>query len=170
MAKFIALLRAVNVGGTGKLPMVELRAICTDAGFEQVQTYIASGNVIFQTRLRESKIKTELERRLLKHAGKPISVLIRSEQEIKNILAVNPFSDKPPNQTLVTFLDQSPPANAVDLITGASKEEIELGSREIYIYYPDGVGQSKLKIPAAKTGTARNLNTVRKLADLVAEL
>ena len=73
MAKYIALLRAVNVGGTGKLPMAELKAMCADAGFARVETYIASGNVVFESNGAPSRVKAELERRLLAHAGKPVA-------------------------------------------------------------------------------------------------
>ena len=71
MISFIALLRAVNVGGTGKLPMSELKAMCEELGFTAVRTYIASGNVVFATRKSEAAVKTALEKRLEAYAGKP---------------------------------------------------------------------------------------------------
>ena len=74
MTRYIALLRAINVGGTGKLPMSDLRAICEDAGFARVETYIASGNVLFDGKAAASKVKDELEARLRAYAGKPIDV------------------------------------------------------------------------------------------------
>ena len=72
MVKYVALLRAVNVGGTGKLPMADLKAICSDAGFTQVETYIASGNVVFESKMTPSKVKSELEKRLHEYSGKPV--------------------------------------------------------------------------------------------------
>ena len=74
MPRYVALLRAVNVGGTGKLPMTELTAMCLDAGFADVQTYIASGNVVFSSKLGAAKVKAALEQRLHAYAGKPVGV------------------------------------------------------------------------------------------------
>ena len=78
MTAYIALLRAVNVGGTGKLPMAELKAMCEDASLKTVRTYIASGNVVFESSLSENGVKQQLERRLLAYAGKPVSVMVRT--------------------------------------------------------------------------------------------
>ena len=78
MVKYIALLRAVNVGGTAKLPMADLKAMCRHAGFARVQTYIASGNVVFDSKASPAKVKSALEARLLAYAGKPISVVVRT--------------------------------------------------------------------------------------------
>ena len=72
MPNYIALLRAVNVGGTGKLPMTDLQAMCRDAGFTKIRTYIASGNVVFQSAASAKKVRSELETRLLSYAGRPV--------------------------------------------------------------------------------------------------
>jgi len=77
MTRYIALLRAVNVGGTGKLSMTDLKAICGEAGFDHVETYIASGNVVFEAEDPPAKVKSALEARLLAHGGKPVGVLVR---------------------------------------------------------------------------------------------
>src|SRR6266567_2071209 len=74
MTRYIALLRAVNVGGTGNLPMANLNSMCNDAGFSRVETYIASGNVVFESEAAPSRVKAELEARLLAYAGKPVGV------------------------------------------------------------------------------------------------
>lgn len=169
MAGFVALLRAVNVGGTGKLAMSDLKALCEEAGFRRVRTYIASGNVAFESKLPEVKVKAALEARLEALAGKPIGVLVRSAAEMAAVVAANPFPDRAPNRTVAIFLDARPTKDAADKATGLGNEEIGLGRREIYIHYPDGMGRSKLKIPAAKNGTARNMNTVAKLAEMAAE-
>src|SRR5215469_13531761 len=100
MASFVALLRAVNVGGTGKLPMSELKAICEELGFSAVRTYIASGNVVFDSRKSEAAIKAALEKRLEAHAGKPVGVIIRSAAEMAEVAANNPFAKAKPNYTL----------------------------------------------------------------------
>ncbi|MBR0692290.1 DUF1697 domain-containing protein [Bradyrhizobium lablabi] len=168
MPRYVALLRAVNVGGTGKLPMTELEAMCIDEGFGEVQTYIASGNVVFSSRLGAAKVKAALEKRLRAYAGKPVGVVIRSANEIAAVLEANPFPKEPPNHTVAIFLDEAPPNDALDDIKGRQDEQIRLGKREIYVAYGSGMGRSKLRIPAAAKGTARNINTIAKLAALAA--
>lgn len=164
MTGFIALLRAVNVGGTGKLAMSDLKALCESLGFGDVQTYIASGNVVFTSDRAEQEIKRMLEAALEAHAGKRIDVVVRTGPEMALVLAENPFPDAPPNRTVAIFLDRSPPTDALDTIRGRDDEEIALGRREIYVRYGEGMGKSKLRIPASEIGTARNMNTVAKLA------
>jgi uncharacterized protein (DUF1697 family) len=163
---YIALLRAVNVGGTGKLPMVELKAICVRLGFENVRTYIASGNVVFESGLPLVKIRAELESRLADYAGKPMGVHIRTDVELKAVLAANPFPQAPGNRCVVIFLDAEPPVDALSKISGQADEKLGMGAREIYVWYGEGMAHSKLKISAAKEGTARNMNTVKKLVEL----
>ena len=168
MAAYVALLRAVNVGGTGKLPMTELHALCEAAGFTKVRTYIASGNVVFDTDRPAKTAKAALERALAEYVGRPVGVMIRTGPEMNAILAANPFASAAPHRVVAIFLDNPPPADALAGMTGRRDEEIALGVREIYVHYGAGVGQSKLKIPAATAGTARNMNTVAKLAKWVA--
>jgi uncharacterized protein (DUF1697 family) len=170
MAVFIALLRAVNVGGTGKLPMADFKAICEKAGCAKVRTYIASGNAIFESRRPEADVKAALEARLEKYAGKPVRVLVRTRAEMAAVLKANPFPDAAANRTVAIFLDEPPPPDTIDHIAGRNGEEIELGRREIYVHYGARMAGSKLKIPAAKAGTARNMNTVAKLIELANEL
>ncbi|WP_454634007.1 DUF1697 domain-containing protein [Bradyrhizobium cenepequi] len=168
MPTYIALLRAVNVGGTGKLPMTELKAICVAEGFASVQTYIASGNVVFDSELPAAKVKAALEPRLQAYAGRPVGVVIRTAEEMAAVLKANPFPKAPPNWTVAIFLDKAPPADALAAIRGRQDEEVRLGKREIYVAYGSGMGRSKLKIPAATNGTARNINTIAKLVELAA--
>lgn len=170
MTVYLALLRAVNVGGTGKLLMSDLKSLCCDAGFTGVETYIASGNVVFQSEASASQVKASLETRLLNHTGKPVDVIIRTASEIQDILKANPFPDMPPKYTAVVFLDEPPPSNALEQVVGLDGEILWLGKRELFIHYPHGMGRSKLKIPAAKPGTARNMNTVAKLAEMALKL
>src|SRR5262245_38232826 len=80
--KYVALLRAINVGGTGKLPMADLKAMCEEAGFAHVATYIASGNVVFESSAPEAKVKAALEKRLQGYAGKPVGVVVRTAAEM----------------------------------------------------------------------------------------
>src|SRR5215470_545465 len=114
MRKYIALLRAVNVGGTGKLPMADLKSICQDAGFARIETYIASGNVVFESKSAPSKVKSELEARLLEHAGKPVGVMVRTASEMRAVLKANPFPAADARYTYAVFLDRRPPPDALD--------------------------------------------------------
>jgi uncharacterized protein (DUF1697 family) len=168
MTAFIALLRAVNLVGTGKLPMAELKAMCEAAGFKSVRTYIASGNVVFKSSKSEAKVKALLEAAATAYVGKPVGVMVRTAAEMAAVLARNPFPERPRNGVLAIFLDSPPPADALGSVSGKVNELLGLGVREIYVYYADGVGESKLKIPAAKNGTGRNINTVAKLAEMAA--
>jgi uncharacterized protein (DUF1697 family) len=167
MAAFVALLRAVNVGGTGKLPMTELKSMCERAGFTEVRTYIASGNVVFNSAQPAARIKAALEQLLLIYAGKPVQVLVRSAAELADVLSNNPFPDAAPNRTVAIFLDQAPAPDAIERLTGQRGEQVALGKREIYVHYGDGMADSKLKVPGAASGTARNMNTVAKLTAML---
>ena len=168
MTRYVAFLRAVNVGGTGKLPMAELRAMCESLGFGNVRTYIASGNVVFDSPQDAACVKGLLERRLEDYAGKPVGVLIRTGLELAAVLAANPFKTAAPNRTVAIFLDAPPPADALTKASGQQDEEMALGTREIYVHYGSGMARSKLKIPAAIAGTARNMNTVATLVEWTA--
>jgi uncharacterized protein (DUF1697 family) len=170
MSAFVALLRAVNVGGTGKLPMSELKTFCEEAGFANVKTFIASGNVVFTSRLSEAKVKAALEKRLHAYAGKPVGVMVRTAGEMADVVAANPFSDQPGNRVVAIFLDAAPPADAIGRAAGRKDEQLALGKREIYVFYGEGMGESRLRIPAAAAGTARNMNSVAKLAEMAKAL
>jgi uncharacterized protein (DUF1697 family) len=166
---FVALLRAVNVGGTGKLPMSDLKQLCEKAGFQNVRTYIASGNVVAERDGSDAEAKAALEAELMAYSGRPVGVIVRTAAEMSEVVALNPFHDRAANRTIAIFLDAAPAADALSRVSGQTNEELRLGAREIYVHYPDGIGRSKLVIPAARKGTARNMNTVAKLAAMVAE-
>ena len=168
MSSFVALLRAVNVGGTGRLPMNDLMDICEELGFRTVRTYIASGNVVFTSRKSEAAIKVALEKRLATYAGKPVAILVRTAAEMAQVCADNPFPKAAPNHTMAVFLDRAPSADTLTSLRGQQNEQVQLGRREIYIHYAAGMAKSKLVIPVAITGTSRNMNTVATLARMAA--
>ncbi|HEY2754818.1 MAG TPA: DUF1697 domain-containing protein [Pseudolabrys sp.] len=170
MTAFIALLRAVNVGGNNKLPMSELKALCEAAGFAKVRTYIASGNVAFESKASEAKVKAALEAKIAVHTGAKIGVIVRTVAEMAAVVERNPFADKSPSKTVAIFFDAAPARGALEAATGRKDEEIQLGAREIYAHYPSGQGRSKFKIPAARDGTARNMNTLAALTKLASSL
>ena len=171
MTAFVALLRAVNVGGTSKLPMVELKAIAETLGFGSPQTFIASGNLVFTSDKSETQLIAALEGALAAHMGKPVPVMVRTAAEMAAVARANPFGDAPGRRVLCTFLPDPPPKDALDRVKGRDGERIALGKREIYVDYCGTLlGRSKLRIPAAATGTGRNMNSVAKLADMAKEL
>ena len=170
MTAYIALLRGINVLGSGKLPMTDLKAMCEKVGFKSVRTYIASGNVVFQSPKTEAKVKAILETALAKYSGKPVAVLVRTASEMAAVLKGNPFLQTPGNFTFAFFLNEPPSSDALKKLTNHTIEQLELGRREIYAYYPNGMGQSRLAIHAAKSATARNMNTIAKLAEMAAKL
>lgn len=170
MKTYAALLRAINVGGTGKLPMTELRQLCEGCGLSDVKTYIQSGNVVFRSRLSAAGVKRALEHALAVKMGKPVGVMIRTGAELEAALGDNPFPTAPPARVLVLFLDRAPAADSLEKVVVPGREELALRGRELFISFPDGMGASKLKIPFQNVGTGRNLNTVTQLAALARAL
>lgn len=168
MTEYVALLRAVNVGGTGKLPITTLGQMCETIGFERVKTYIASGNVVFRSDGSEDQVRSALEEQLQAYAGKRVGVIVRTASEIADLLARNPFSNAPGNRVMVLFVDGSLPADPLDGVTGIKNEEVRLGKRELFVFYPDGMANTRLHLPSDKQGTMRNMNTIAKLAEMAA--
>lgn len=166
MKTFAIFLRAVNVGGTGKLPMSELRELCTGLGFADVKTYIASGNLVLSSEHSKAQTKALIEQTLQARAGKPVGVVIRTPAEMRAIRDGNPFADKDPKRTVAILLDNNPAKDVLTGISNQANEDIRIGKAELYVHYPDGIGESRLRIPAAKTGTARNINTIHKMVGL----
>lgn len=167
---YVALLRAINVGGTGKLAMSDLRAMCEACGFSDVATYIQSGNVVFRSDRSAAEVKQLLEAALEQKLGKPYGAIIRDAAEMASLATAPPFPHAAPNQLLVMFFDVPPAQADVDKVLAPGGEELELRGRELYVHFPMGAGESKLKLPFAKLATARNLNTVRMLVQMSAAL
>jgi uncharacterized protein (DUF1697 family) len=159
----VALLRAINVTGTGVLKMEDLRTICSRLGFTDPRTYIASGNVVLGSKVSPAAAKAKLEQALLTTLGKPCRVIIREPAELVAIERAIPFPEAEPDRLLVLFLDDAPPKHALKDLKPPGGERLALKGREIFIHFPNGQGQSKLKIPFLDVGTGRNLNTVRAL-------
>jgi len=168
MTAFVAMLRAVNVSGTGKLPMSELRAMGEACGFANVRTFIASGNLLFDSDLPEAKARERIEQKVEDFFGKAVPVFVRSAAEMAGVAAANPFEDDKPSRVMAHFIADEPTKAMLDAATGASGERMALGRRVIYVSYGEGIGRSKLKIPAVGQGTARNMNSVARMASLLA--
>jgi uncharacterized protein (DUF1697 family) len=171
MTVYVALLRAINVGGTGKLPMAKLKSLCTDLGFDNVRTYIQSGNVVFESRKGEAAAHKVLQAALTKALGKTADVAVRSAKEMAVVLKDNPFPKAPPAKVGVAFLGKTVSKAMLKAVDIPGKEEVAAGRREVYIHFPDGMGRSKLKLPKAfGPATIRNINTVGKLAAMAEEV
>ena len=169
MTSYVALLRGVNLGKRN-LKMEDLRRIAVELGLDSAKTYIASGNLLFRSGRSEKALKADLEAAITDHMGARVGVMIRTAGELASVLAANPFKEEAANLTVAIFLDARPPADCTTAAKNVDGERIALGKRDIYVHYPRGQGQSRLAIPAAAEGTARNMNTVAKLAELAREL
>lgn len=164
MTTFVALLRAVNVGGTAKLAMTDLKSLCEGLGFSNVRTFIQSGNVVFDSAWTEQQVKAALETALSTLLKKQATVFVRSGAELADVLDRNPFSSAEGNRVLVYFFDEAIDGGALAAIPIPGREEMRSLGRELYVHYPDGSGRSKLKLSTLGVGTARNVNSVAKLA------
>jgi uncharacterized protein (DUF1697 family) len=165
---YVALLRAVNVSGTAKLPMSELKAMGEACGFGNARTFIASGNLLFTSELGEAEVQRRIAKCVEDYFGKPVRVLVRSAAEMAEAAACNPFGDDKPNGVMANFIDEAPTQAMLAEARDVQGERMALGPRLIYVSYREGIADSKLKLPALKQGTARNMNSVAKMAGLLA--
>ena len=177
MPTYAALLRAVNLGGKSRLPMSDLRDICMELGLRDPVTYIQSGNVIFEAeaaQLRElpSRMTAAIEQRF----GFRTEVILRSAAELRDVIRRNPFAERAasdPAKLLVVFLASDPGEESRAKLRSidTEKEELHPSGAELYIWYPEGMGRSRLtnatlERACTTTGTARNWNTVERLCAL----
>jgi uncharacterized protein (DUF1697 family) len=163
---YVALLRAVNVGGTSKLPMADLRRMAEECGFAEPRTYIASGNLLLRSDESETAIRELLEQKFNAYFGKPVPVFVRTAKELAAAAAANPFPDEKGSRLMVSFLHEPPPPDIVERVRGRGNERIATGTREIYVAYGEGISHSKLILPPEPSRTVRNMNTVEALARL----
>lgn len=138
--------------------------MCEEAGFDDVRTYIASGNVVFTSDDAADKVRGLVERRLADYAGAKIDVFVRTAREMRDLVAANPYPDEPGNQVAILFLDRQPPSDLKSIASGVENEAFQPAAREVFIHFPDGLGRSKLNFGRDLKGTIRNMNTVSKLA------
>ncbi|HXZ33732.1 MAG TPA: DUF1697 domain-containing protein [Terriglobales bacterium] len=175
----ISLLRGVNVGGHNQIKMDTLRALYEALGLEDPKTYVQSGNVVFGTKERNlaglaGRLENAIER---KFSFRP-AVVLRTSADLKDVLATNPFAKRhglEPDKLAVVFFNEPPTKEACDevLRVKTEGEEVQIRGREFYIYFPNGMGQSKLFAAIGrqlKSGTVRNWNTVTKLFEIAKKL
>ncbi|HTJ28399.1 MAG TPA: DUF1697 domain-containing protein [Candidatus Limnocylindria bacterium] len=178
---FIALLRAVNVGGTTKVPMTELRQVLDELGLRDVRSLLQTGNLVFSNGAgtNAAELEWRLEGAIANRFGLRTDVMVRTAQEWRRIVVRNPFPDeaeRDPSHLVVMCLKDAPNASHVRELQAAitGPELVRAGERELYITYPMGIGRSRLtnaliEARLATRGTARNWNTVLRLGELVAE-
>ncbi len=170
MTSYVALLRGINLMGSTTLRMADLKRIAEELGFQSPRTFIASGNLLFTSSKSEAVIKSALEAALKTHMSRDVGVMVRTAEEMAEVVSKNPFADEPGNKVVAIFLDDRPPADSLAAARNVTNERMALGRREIYVHYPVGQGKSKLRIPAAASGTARNMKSVKKMAELAEEV
>jgi uncharacterized protein (DUF1697 family) len=168
MIAFVALIRAVNVSGTGKLPKEELKAMGEACGFDNCRTFINSGNLLFTSSLAEAEVQKRVSDRIDGYFGKHVELYVRSAKEMAEAVEGNPFTDDKPSRVMAHFIDEKPMQAMLDEARDVQGERLALGPRLIYVSYGEGIGKTRLKLPAVKQGTARNMNSVAKLAELLA--
>ena len=180
MAVVISLLRGVNVGGHHKIEMDELRALYESLRLGEPQSYVQSGNVVFRTQERDhTRLSKRIEDAVERKFGFQAHVVLRTESELRSVIEKNPFAGRagiePAKLTVTFFAEELPPDTRAGIRRiEADPEEIKLGRRELYVYFPAGMGRSKLT-PILdrilkKTGTVRNWNTVTKLLEMAEKL
>jgi uncharacterized protein (DUF1697 family) len=181
MPVVIAMLRGVNVGSHNRMKMDALRDLCGSLALRDAQTYVQSGNIVFRTKQRNliglaQNIKSAMEKKF----GFAPEVILRTAADMRDVIARNPFAgmkDIHPGKLLVDFLAGEPSSETRQAVLAikTDPEKLHVDGREMYIYFPNGAGRSKLSWPALEKilktpGTARNWNSVTKLLKMAEEL
>jgi uncharacterized protein (DUF1697 family) len=176
MATHLALLRAVNVAGKNSLPMAGLRQMLADLDLGNPRTLLQSGNAVFESSKSAAALEPLLEKTVTKRFGLTTDFFVRTAREWDAAIAANPFAREAkddPSHLLVMPLKAAPTAVGLEALRAAIKgrEQVAVHGRHAYLVYPDGIGRSKLTIALIESrlgtrGTARNWNTVQKLAAL----
>jgi uncharacterized protein (DUF1697 family) len=174
-----ALLRGINIGPHQRIAMADLLALVTDLGHTSVETYVQSGNVVFQSRSRSTAaLAAGIERAIAETLGLTVAVVVRSGPELAAIVAGLPFGDRGADdrQLHVAFLSDEPDPGATAALDASAlaPDELRIAGRDVYLHYPSGAGRSKLSNAFLErslgvVSTSRNWRTVNALADLTAK-
>jgi uncharacterized protein (DUF1697 family) len=178
VTRYVALLRGINVGGNKRVAMADLRATLESLGYDDVSTILQSGNAVFTTpRSDPDTLGRAIERVIETRLGMDVKVLVRTGPELARIVSANPLPEAAaePAKLHVAFLSAAPDAGWFESIDTSryERDAFRLGERELYVWYRDGAGRSKLTNDMLErrlgvTATSRNWNTVTKLAELTA--
>lgn len=172
MTAMVALLRGINVGGRGKLPMADLRTMAEGCGFTDVSTYIQSGNLVFGTDASPAAAAAALEAALATSSDVTTAVVIRTSAQMAAVIADSPFrarSDDPAQLHVVFLGPNDEPSLPSDLEAFAPDEARVVGS-EVHLFLPNGLGRSKLAAKVTRMGTTRNWRTTTTLSEMVQAL
>jgi len=181
MGVIISMLRGVNVGGHNKIKMDALRELYESLKLWDAQSYVQSGNVIFRSDERDiSRLTKRIEEGIERKFGFRPDVILRTAAEMREGIARNPFAKRrgiEPNKLLVTFLASDPGEEAREKVRQmkCDPEELRIEGRELYIYFPNGMGRSKLSLARLEktlkmSGTGRNWNSVTKILEMAEKL
>lgn len=181
MSVIVSLLRGVNLAAHNRIKMDALRAIYESLGLRDAQTYLQSGNVLFRAEKRDlTALAKRIEEAIEESFGFRSAVILRTPSELKRVIARNPFASRAelnPGKLIVTFLGSDPgqEARASVLRIKTDPEELRIEGRELYIYFPNGMGRSKLQLAGIEkllkcSGTSRNWNSVTKLLAMAQEM
>lgn len=177
----ISMLRGVNLGPHKRIKMDALRDLYQALGFKDPQTYVQSGNVLFKTSERSlASVAKRIEKGIEETFGFHSNLILRTAAEMQSVIARNPFATRSgiePGKLLVTFLagEPTPEARAKLAAIKCDPEELRLDGRELYIYYPNGMGRSKLSPALVEralkiSGTGRNWNSVTKMLEMAEKM
>lgn len=177
MNRFIALLRGINVGGHNRIPMAELRTLCGELGWQDVATYIQSGNIVFASNRKTSTLEDDLQTAILKRFGYDVHALVRSRDEWAGHVSANPFtqaSETEPNLVMLGLSKASLPGQVAESLRerAAAGERVIQSNGALWLHFPNGSGRSKLSPAlldrlAGSPVTTRNWRTVGKLAEML---
>jgi uncharacterized protein (DUF1697 family) len=176
MTAYAILLRGVNVGGSGSLPMASLREVLTDLGYDDVRTYLQSGNAVFTTSASASTVHDDVAKGLATTVGREISLLVRTHAQLTKVVDGWPFATSgTPTTKHVVFLDKPADAKPLKDIDepAFAPEKLSASGTHVYLSLPNGLGRSKLapivnRKLAKAVSTMRNWNTVTALAEMTA--
>jgi uncharacterized protein (DUF1697 family) len=171
----VIMLRGINLGPSRRVPMADLRALFGEAGYEDVRTYVQSGNVVLESAAKPAELEREAAALISERFGFEVPVVVRTARELAAVVKLNPLGDvaTEPKRYQVSFLSGKPSAEAVKALQAAAvePERVVFHGREIYAWHPDGVARSKLWNALAGKGlgvtaTARNWTTVTTLLEM----
>jgi uncharacterized protein (DUF1697 family) len=166
MAAFI---RGINVGGHRPVAMGDLRRALGSLGLGDVRTLLQSGNVVFTTAQTATRLRPAIETAFVQQLGLDTTVILRTEPEMKKVVARNPFAGAEGVKLHVVFLAGKPSAAAVSKLDPErfAPDEWVVDGKHVYVWYPNGAGRSKLRLELGTPATARNWNTVTKVLALM---
>ncbi|GAA1284085.1 hypothetical protein Psi02_34190 [Planotetraspora silvatica] len=171
--RYVALLRGINVNPRSRVAMADLRALLEGLGHTKVRTHLQSGNALFTgDEQPPEQVASAIERRIADELGMEVPVIVRTAAELRAVVADNPLDVREPAKFAVVFLAEPPDREMLEGIdpAGYAPEEMRVGRRELYMYFPDGLRRPKLppllEKRSSMTATMRNWNTVTKLLAL----